>query len=64
MPLPDVLAVVALALFGAAVLEDYVVLPGMMGLAQGTIDGMVMSGAVIFHPEWVASFDSEVYFRR
>ncbi len=48
----------------AAVVRDYAVLLLMLGFAQGTINGMVMSTAVIFRPEWVASFDAGAYFRR
>lgn len=59
-----VLVAMAGTLPAATVLGDYLVLLPMMGFAQGTINGMIMSGAVVFHPEWVKSFDSDVYFRR
>ncbi|MFO1468872.1 MAG: hypothetical protein U1F35_20890 [Steroidobacteraceae bacterium] len=52
------------ALPGGMVLRDYAVLLVMLGFAQGTINGMVMSTAVMFRPEWVRSFDPKVYFRR
>lgn len=48
----------------APLLADYAVLLVMMGLAQGTVNGMMMSGAIVFHPEWVSSFDARLYFRR
>ena len=52
------------ALPAAWLLDDYAILVVMLGFAQGTINGMVMAGAIVFHPEWVTSFDEGVYFRR
>jgi len=58
------LLAVSSSLPGAGILGDYAVLLVMLGFAQGTINGMVMAGAIMCHPEWVGSFDPKVYFRR
>jgi len=46
------------------IIGDYAVLLVMLGFAQGTINGMLISTAIFFRPEWVASFDSRIYFRQ
>jgi len=45
-------------------LGEYAILLVMLGFANATINGMAMSAAVIYRPEWVVSFDPKLYFKR
>ena len=41
--------------------EDYLVIVGLMAFAEAYINGLLMSAAVVYRPEWVTSFDDRVY---
>ena len=44
--------------------EEYLLLLPMLGLAEAFMNGLVMSVAVVYTPEWVRSFDDRLYLRR
>lgn len=58
------LLAVAGALPSGDVIGEYGILLTMMAFAEATINGMMLSAAVIYRPEWVISFDPDVYFHR
>jgi uncharacterized membrane protein len=44
--------------------EEYLVLLPMMGLAEASLNGLVVAVAVVYTPDWVRSFDDRLYLRR
>jgi uncharacterized membrane protein len=44
--------------------DEYLLLLPMMGLAEAFMNGLVIAVAVVYTPEWVASFDDRLYLRR
>lgn len=44
--------------------SEYLVYLPMVGFAEAFINGLVMAVAVVYRPEWVASFDDRRYLRR
>jgi uncharacterized membrane protein len=46
---------------GVDMIEEYSILLVMMAFADATINGMMISAAVIYRPEWVVSFDPDAY---
>jgi len=46
------------------VATDFVVALGLMAFAEASLNGMVMSAAVVFRPDCVASFEDSAYFAR
>jgi uncharacterized membrane protein len=48
----------------AHVAEEYLLLLPMLGLAEAFMNGLVMSVAVVYTPQWVQSFDDRLYLRR
>jgi uncharacterized membrane protein len=44
--------------------DEFLVLLPMMGLAEASMNGLVMAIAVVYTPEWVRSFDDRLYLRR
>jgi uncharacterized membrane protein len=44
--------------------EEYLVLLPMMGLAEASLNGLVVAVAVVYTPDWVRSFDDGLYLRR
>jgi uncharacterized membrane protein len=51
-------------LAGAHLTQEYFVWLPMMSFAEAFMNGLVMAVAVVFRPEWVASFDDRLYLRR
>jgi uncharacterized membrane protein len=48
----------------AKVAGEYLVFLPMMSFAEAFVNGIVMAMAVVYRPDWVASFDDAVYLRR
>jgi uncharacterized membrane protein len=48
----------------AQVGEELFLLLPMMGLAEAFLNGLIMAIAVVYTPEWVRSFDDQLYLRR
>lgn len=44
--------------------DEYLVFLPMMSFGEAFMNGLVMSIAVVYRPEWVASFDDRRYLRR
>lgn len=44
--------------------EEYLLLLPMMGLAEAFMNGLIISVAVVYTPDWVRSFDDRLYLRR
>lgn len=44
--------------------EEYLVLLPMMGLAEASMNGLIVAVAVVYTPDWVRSFDDRLYLRR
>lgn len=51
-------------LAAAHVGDEYLVFLPMMSFGEAFMNGLVMAVAVVFRPEWVASFDDRRYLRR
>ncbi len=49
---------------GAHVGEEYLLILPMLGLAEAFMNGLIMSVAVVYTPQWVLSFDDRRYLRR
>jgi uncharacterized membrane protein len=47
----------------ARLAQEYFVWLPMMSVAEAFMNGLVMAMAVVFRPEWVASFDDRLYLR-
>lgn len=60
------LALLALngTLAAANVGDEYLVFLPMMSFGEAFMNGLIMSVAVVYRPEWVASFDDRRYLRR
>ena len=48
----------------AQVGDEYLVLLPMLGLAEASLNGLVMAVAVVYAPDWVRSFDDRLYLGR
>jgi uncharacterized membrane protein len=44
--------------------EEYLLLLPMLATAEAFLNGLVIAVAVIYSPEWVATFDDRLYLRR
>lgn len=44
--------------------DEYLLLLPMMGLAEAFMNGLIISIAVVYTPQWVRSFDDRLYLRR
>jgi uncharacterized membrane protein len=47
----------------AQLASEYLVWLPMVSLAEAFMNGVVMAMAVVYRPEWVASFDDRIYLR-
>ena len=44
--------------------DEFLVLLPMLGLAEASLNGLIMAVAVVYAPQWVRSFDDRLYLRR